>query len=87
MPAPLMIEPGDEVFVDDGDDVVGHVRRANARDVIVFVEDEGDFVVPRDLIKGGGNGQIVLFCRKLPLKMRSAIRHLHGESYEEDDED
>jgi hypothetical protein len=84
MPAPLSIDPGDEVFVDDGEEVVGHVRRANTRDIVVFVEDEGDFTVPRDFIKSGGNGQIVLCCSKLPLKMRSAIRHLHGETYEED---
>ncbi|MDE2182370.1 MAG: hypothetical protein KGJ78_05060 [Alphaproteobacteria bacterium] len=85
MAVQFRIEPGDEVFVDDSEYVVGHVRRANPREVIVFVEDRGDFAVPRDLIRTALNGRVMLFCRKLPLPMRAAIGHLHGETYEEDD--
>lgn len=76
------IEAGDDVFVDDGDYIVGHVRRANRREVVIFVEDQGDFLLPREAVKTSGNNYIVLLCRQLPLKLRAAIGHLHGEEYD-----
>ena len=77
----MAIEAGDDVYVDDGV-IIGHVRRANTRDVIVFVEDNGDFTLPRDTVKAAGNNAITLLCAKLPLEMRAAIGHLHGEEYD-----
>jgi len=77
----MAIQAGDDVYVDDGV-IVGHVRRATPRDVIVFVEDRGDFTLPRDAIKAAANDAVTLFCKKLPLEMRAAIGHLHGEEYD-----
>jgi len=81
----MAIESGDDVYVDDGV-IIGHVRRATTRDVIVFVEDEGDFTLPRDTVKATGNNAITLICRKLPIEMRAVIGHLHGETYDPDAE-
>lgn len=78
------IEAGDDVLVDDGEDIVGHVRRVNLRQIVIFVEDRGDFTLSRDLVAAAGNNRVVFRCRQLPLKMRAAIGHLHGESFEED---
>lgn len=80
----LRIEAGDDVFVDDSEQIVGHVRRANLREVFIFVEDRGDFVLPREFVKTAANGQVVLYCNKLPLRMRASIGHLHGETYDWD---
>jgi hypothetical protein len=80
----MRIEAGDDVFVDDDENVVGYVRRANLREVVVFVEDWGDFTLSRDLIKTSISNGIVLQCKTLPLKMRAAIGHLHGLEYAED---
>jgi hypothetical protein len=80
----MRIEAGDDVFVDDDENIVGFVRRANLREVTVFVEDWGDFTLPRDLIKTAVPNGIVLQCKKLPIKMRAAIGHLHGLEYVED---
>jgi len=79
----LSIYPGDEVFVDDGKDIVAHIRSANLRQVNIFVEDSGDFTLPRDAVKWADNGKVVLFCKKIPIQMRAVIGHLHGEKYEE----
>ncbi len=73
------IYPGDEVFVDDGMDIVAHVRSANLRQVYIFVEDSGDFTLPRDAVKSADNGRVVLFCKKIPIEMRAEIGHLHGD--------
>lgn len=80
MAAPFSIYPGDEVFVDDSPNVVAHVRRSNLREIFIFVEDSGDFTLPRDAIKAANDGRIVLFCKKVPIEMRAVIGHLHGES-------
>lgn len=79
MAAPLSIYPGDEVFVDDGRDIVAHVRRSNLREVFIFIEDTGDFTLPRDVIKTANDGRVVLICKKLPAEFRAAIGHLHGD--------
>lgn len=81
----ISIYPGDEVFVDDGKDIVAHIRSANLRQVYIFVEDSGDFTLPRDVVKSADNGKVVVFCKKLPIQMRAAIGHLHGEKYDEEE--
>ncbi len=86
MAVTAQIYPGDEVFVDDGQDIVAHVRRANQREVFIFIEDIGDYTLPRDMVKSVSDGRIVLFCRKLPLPFRAAIHHLHGEKYDENED-
>lgn len=79
----MRIEAGDDVFVDDDEFIIGHVRRVNLREVVIFVEDRGDFTLPRDEVTAAGNNRVVVRCAKLPLKMRAVIGHLHGEQYEE----
>jgi hypothetical protein len=79
MAEPLSIYPGDEVFVDDGKDIVAHIRRSNLREVSIFIEDVGDFTLPRDAVKTANNGRVVLFCKKIPIEMRAEIGHLHGD--------
>jgi hypothetical protein len=79
----MRIEAGDDVFVDDDEYIIGHVRRATLREVVIFVEDSGDFTLPRETVAAADNNRVVLHCAKLPLKMRAVIGHLHGEHYEE----
>ena len=78
------IDAGDDVFVNDGEEIVGHVRRASLRELVVFIEDHGDFVLPRSSVTATGNNFVVLGCQSLPLRMRAVIGHLHGESYDPD---
>ena len=82
----MRIEAGDDVFVDDAEYIVGHVRRANVRELIVFVEDRGDFTLSRDVVAAAGNNRVVLKCTKLPIKMRAVIGHLHGQAFDEEAE-
>ena len=79
----MSIEAGDDVYVDDASGIVGHIRRVNLREIVVFVEDRGDVTLPRTVVKNAANGGVLLFCNKLPLKLRAMIGHLHGEEYEE----
>ncbi len=71
------IEPGYDVFVHDGDVKVGAVRAVNGRELTVYVENAGDFVVPRTAVIEVVEGKAVLDCGKLDLKLRRAIGHAH----------
>lgn len=78
------IAAGDDVYVDDGTGIVAHVRRANLREIVLFVEDQGDIALPREAVVKAANNAVLLACAKLPLKFRAMIGHLHGETYEDE---
>ncbi len=80
----MAIEAGDDVYVDDGTGIVAHVRRANLREIVIFVEDQGDVMLPRGVVAKTANNAVLLSCAKLPLKVRAMIGHLHGEEYDEE---
>ncbi|HJU27938.1 MAG TPA: hypothetical protein VJ718_02145 [Candidatus Binataceae bacterium] len=71
---------GYQVFVSDGGEEVGAVRevRPNGRpEVVIYVENAGDFYVPLDAIESVHAEKVVLNCAKLEPRMRRAINHAH----------
>jgi hypothetical protein len=77
MSNPALIEEEYDVFVHDGDGKVGAVRRVTPREIVVYVENAGDFVVPRSAVMEVEAGKIVLDCGKLDISLRRAIGHAH----------
>jgi hypothetical protein len=71
------VKEGYDVFVHDGDVKVGAVRAVSARELTVYVENAGDFAVPRTAVMEVVEGKVVLACDKLDLKLRRAIGHAH----------
>ena len=71
------IQEGFDVFVHDGDKAVGAVRKVTPRDIIVYVENAGDFTVARSAVKGVQAEKVVLDCAKLEHRLRRAIGHAH----------
>lgn len=71
------IEEGDDVFVHDGDKAFGAVRRTTASELVVYVENAGDFAVPLAAVKEVEEGKVVLECGKLEHRLRRAIGHAH----------
>ena len=45
--------------------------------LVVYVENAGDFVVPKDAIEAVHAQKVVLNCAKLDRRLRSAINHAH----------
>jgi hypothetical protein len=69
-----------EVFVHDDEKAVGAVRHVtpNGRaEIIVYVENAGDFVVPLSVVREVVSARVVLDCAKLDLRLRRAIGHAH----------
>ena len=71
------IEEGFAVFVHDGDVAFGAVRHVHPDRLMVYVENAGDFFVPRSAVMEVEAGKVVLNCAKLDLGLRRAIGHAH----------
>jgi hypothetical protein len=71
------IREGFDVFLHDGDDSVGAVRRVHKHGIMVYVEDAGDYEVPISAIVDVDAEKVVLDSRKLAPGMLEAIRRRH----------
>jgi hypothetical protein len=75
------IEEGFDVFVQDGDKAVGAVRQVRPQgrpELVIYVENAGDFTVPLSAVVAVEAEKVVLNCGKLEQGLRRAIGHAHG---------
>lgn len=71
------IEEGYDVFVHDGEVKVGAVRAVRPHELQIYVENAGDFFVPRSAVMEVVEGKVVLDCGSLDFSLRRAIGHAH----------
>ncbi|MGC1676953.1 MAG: hypothetical protein WA740_05420 [Candidatus Binataceae bacterium] len=74
------IQIGFQVFVSDGGEEFGAVRAVspNGRpELVIFVENAGDFTVALDAVEAVHSEKVVLNCAKLDARLRRAIGHAH----------
>jgi hypothetical protein len=73
------IEVGYQVFLKDGGDGVGAVRevRRRAREILINVENAGDFVVRADGVRAVHSQKVILLPHRLDSKLRAALKHAH----------
>ena len=74
------IEVGYQAFVSDGGEEFGAVRAVapNGRpELVIYVENAGDFVVPFDAVEAVHSQKVILNCGKLDRRLRQAIGHAH----------
>jgi hypothetical protein len=74
------IREGFDVFVHDGDKAVGAVHKVSSGkrpELIVYVENAGDFTVPLTAVTAVEAGKVILDCGKLAYSLRKAIGHAH----------
>jgi hypothetical protein len=72
------IREGFDVFVHDGEKTFGAVRQVRKHELVVYVENAGDFEVPLSAVKDAEAGKVVLDSAKLQPKLREAIRRAHS---------
>ena len=74
------IEVGYQTFVSDGGEEFGAVRQVAPHgrpELVIYVENAGDFVVPLDAVEAVHAQKVILNCRKLDRRLQEAIGHAH----------
>lgn len=74
------IQEGFEVYVQDGEVGFGAVRqlRPGGRpEIVIYVENAGDFVVPLSAVSDVHDEKVVLDCAKIDPRLRESIGHAH----------
>jgi len=74
------IEVGYQAFVSDAGEEFGAVREVspNGRpELVIYVENAGDFVVPISAVEAVHSQKVILDCGKLERRLRQAIGHAH----------
>jgi len=74
------IQEGFEVFVSDADKPFGAVRQVSPhgrKELVVYVENAGDFTVALSAVKAVHSQKVIVDCDKLDPRLRKAIGHAH----------
>jgi hypothetical protein len=74
------IEVGFQAFTSDGGDEFGAVREVapgGRPELVIFVENAGDFTVPLSAVDAVHSEKVILNCAKLDHRLRRAIGHAH----------
>jgi len=74
------IEVGFQAFLSDAGEEFGAIRAvapAGRSELVIYVENAGEFTVPIDTVEAVHSGKVIFDCSKLDLKLRRAIGHAH----------
>ena len=71
------IREGFDVFLHNGDKTFGAVRQVRKHELVVYVENAGDFEIPFSAVSDAQAGKVILDSAKLDTKLREAIRRAH----------
>ena len=71
------IREGFDVFAHDGEKAFGAVRQVRRNDIVVYVENAGDFVIALNALKDVHDEKVIVDSGKLDMSLRRAIGHAH----------
>jgi hypothetical protein len=74
------IEIGYQTFVSDGGEEFGAVREVSPNgqpELVIYVENAGEFVVPFSVVEAVHSQKVILNCANLERRLRRAIGHAH----------
>jgi hypothetical protein len=74
------IEVGYQTFASDGDVAFGAVRQVAPHgrpELVIYIENAGDFVVPLAAVEAVHAHKVIVNCDKLAPDVRAAIDHAH----------
>lgn len=71
------IETGLMVFLAEGKEGIGAVRETAPDHIVVYVENAGEFTVPRAAVRRVHDGKVMLDPRQLDKALLTAVGHVH----------
>ncbi len=76
-----LVQVGDQVFGSEGGEAFGAVREVapfGRPDLVVFVENAGDFTIPLRAVRAVHDRKVVLAMERLPSGVLLAVRQAHA---------
>jgi hypothetical protein len=71
------IEQGFMAFIAEGQEGIGAVREVERGHIVLYVENAGEFNVPRSAIRHVHDGKVILDAGKLDKALLQAVGHAH----------
>ncbi len=71
------IEEGFMAFLVDGKDGIGAVRNVTPTSLVLYIENAGEFVVPRSAVKDVHSQKVLLKPELLDKRLLAAVGHVH----------
>jgi hypothetical protein len=71
------IQEGFDVFLHDGAHTFGAVRRVSAHDIVVYIENAGDFTVPMGAVQEVHDEKVILNSGRIDKALKDAIAKAH----------
>lgn len=71
------IQTGYMAFIAEGHEGIGAVRAVEPDHIVLYVENSGEFVVPRSAVKKVHDQKVILVPEKLNRDLLKAIGHSH----------
>ena len=72
-----LIETGYMVFLAEGKEGIGAVRETAPDHILVYVENSGEFRVPRSAVRRVHDGKVILDASQVDKKLLAAVGHAH----------
>jgi len=72
------IKEGFAVFLHDGEVAFGAVRQVSAKELVIYIENHGDFTVPMRAVRDVHFNKVILDGSKLDSNVRTAIARAHN---------
>jgi hypothetical protein len=72
-----MVKIGFQVFTAEGGEGFGAVRAVAAHELLVYVENAGEFVIRADAVSRVHDGKVIVDSKHLDPNLRRAIGHAH----------
>lgn len=73
----FQVSVGDQVYLDEGGEEIGAVRKVARDHLVVYIEAAGDFVVQGAGVKAAHDGKVVLDSGQLDPQLLDAARAAH----------
>ena len=71
------IEVGDQAFAQGSEEEFGAVRQVRPQDLVVYIEDAGDTMIPLSAVTEVIEGKVIVDIEKLDEGVRRAIANAH----------
>lgn len=78
----IAVNVGDQVFLDEGGEEIGAVRKVERNHLVVYVEAAGDFIVRGPEVKAVHHGKVVLRPDLVDPRLLEAARSAHEKETE-----